>query len=192
MSKQNRFYRGRGYDEMFEICTNSGGVLEGQIIRATGEPIADVGFRIESSQLILTVAGEEYSSITGALSALAPEIATHDADGSEGSGNVANNVIGNYAILKHVIFGNRTMYEMVGGTPVSVNKSKVGNKPKKAKAEAIKDPFSTPASGNLYDFFQRSQVVEIAKQLGGADDFQAAIKGLTIGQFASQFNLTIA
>ena len=191
MPKQSRCYRGRGYDEMFETCSNAGGTLSGQIIRATGEPIADVKFRIENSQLILEVAGEEYSSITGALSALAPEIATHDADGSEGSGNVANNVIGNYAILKHVIFGNRTMYEMVGGSPVTVNKSKVGSKPKKVKTE-IKDPTNTPASGNLYDFFQRAPVVEIAKRLGGAEAFQSAIKGLTIRQFASKFNLTIA
>jgi hypothetical protein len=56
--------------------------------------------------------------------------------------------------------------------------------------EDIKD-IEVPASGNLYDFFQRTQVVEIAKQLGGAEAFQSAIKGLTIGQFASKFNLTI-
>ena len=191
MSKQNRFYRGRGYDEMFEICNNSGGVLEGQIIRATGEPIANVEFRTEGAQLILTVAGEEYSSITGALSALAPEIATHNADGSEGSGNVANNVIGNYAILKHVLFGNRTMYEMVGGSPVSVKKIKTGTVTKKVKIE-VKDPTSTLASGNLYDFFERAQVVEIAKKLGGAEQFQSAIKGLTIEQFATKFELTTA
>lgn len=56
--------------------------------------------------------------------------------------------------------------------------------------EQIKDT-GVPASGNLYDFFERAQIVEIAKNLGGAEGFQAAIKGLTIGQFASKFNLTI-
>lgn len=185
-------YRGRGADEITAIVKNSGPML-GQIIRATGEPVADVEFRLEGTQLILTVAGEEYSSITNALHKLAPEVATHDADGSEGSGNVANNVIGNYAILKHVVFGGQTMYEIVGGDAVAVKKPKE-KKPAKAKVAKVeaKDPATTPASNNLYDFFKRDQIIAIAKELGGAEPFQAKIKGMTINQFATKFGLTVA
>jgi hypothetical protein len=186
-------YRGRGADEITGILKNSNGPLLGQIIRATGEPVADVEFRMEGTQLILTVAGEEYSSITNALHKLAPEVATHDADGSEGSGNVANNVIGNYAILKHVVFGGQTMYEIVGGDAVAVKKPKE-KKPAKAKVIKVerKDPASCPASGNLYEFFTRNQVVDIARAQGGAEAFQAMIKGMTINQFATKFGLTVA
>jgi hypothetical protein len=61
---------------------------------------------------------------------------------------------------------------------------------KKNKVQTVVKDTKVPAAGNLYDFFERAQVVDIAKKLGGAEQFQSAIKGLTIEQFADKFELT--
>ena len=45
------------------------------------------------------------------------------------------------------------------------------------------------AKGNLYDHFNRDDIVTIATELGGAENFQQYITGLTIEQFATEFNL---
>ena len=45
------------------------------------------------------------------------------------------------------------------------------------------------AKGNLYDHFKRDDIVTIANDLGGAENFQQYITGLTIEQFATEFNL---
>jgi len=187
---KDKTYRGRGTDEITEIIKNTGANLEGQLVRATGEHIANVEFALANGDLYLTVDGNEYTSITNALHEMAPELATHDADGSEGSGNVANNVIGNYAILKHVLFGGRSMYEILGGA--SVTKSTRVPKAKAAKIVKVApaDPKNTPAQNNLYDFFKRDDIIGIAKKLGGAEPFQAAIKGLTVSEFAQKFELS--
>jgi hypothetical protein len=186
---KDKTYRGRGTDEITEIIKNTGTNLEGQIVRATGEHIANVEFALANGDLYLTVDGTEYTSITNALHEMAPELATHDAEGSEGSGNVANNVIGNYAILKHVLFGGRSMYDMLGGS----NTTKTV-RIAKAKAKAVRvvlaDPKTTPAQNNLYNYFKRDDIIAIAKRLGGAEPFQAAIKGLTVNEFAQKFEVS--
>jgi hypothetical protein len=54
----------------------------------------------------------------------------------------------------------------------------------------VKDT-KVPAAGNLYNFFNRAEIVEIAKKSGGPEQFQSLIKGITIEQFAAKFELTI-
>jgi hypothetical protein len=54
------------------------------------------------------------------------------------------------------------------------------------------DVSSVPATGNLYDYFSRDQIVTIAKSLGGPDAFQGAIKGLSVLDFAKKFDLSVA
>jgi hypothetical protein len=54
------------------------------------------------------------------------------------------------------------------------------------------DMSTVPAAGNLYDYFSRDQIVTIAKNLGGPDAFQGAIKGLSVLDFAKKFDLSLA
>lgn len=187
---KEKIYRGRGIDEITEIVKTSGPLL-GEIVRSTGEHIAGVEFDLVNGELYLTVDGEQYTSITNALHELAPEVATHDAEGSEGSGNVANNVIGNYAILKHVVFGSRTMYDIVGGTTTTRQPRQTGATRTKRVLVQRADPATTPAPNNLYNYFGRDSVIAIAKSMGGAEPFQAHIRSMTIQQFANEFGLTI-
>jgi hypothetical protein len=56
---------------------------------------------------------------------------------------------------------------------------------------AGRDPQTTPAQGNLYDFFARDQIVAIAKSLGGAAEFQAQIQGITITEFSDRFGVSL-
>jgi hypothetical protein len=189
MSK-DRVYRGRGQEEITDLCQKMGGTVLGEIQRNTGDAVATVEFSLVNGELHLTVDGEQYTSITNALHELAPEIATNAADGSEGSGNVANNVIGNYAILKHVILEGQSMWEILGGDSHKKPRKTTPTAAKKART-VISDPSQTPAPGNLYNWFPRDQIVEIARQMGGAEQFQAAIQGKTVKQFADQFGLPV-
>jgi hypothetical protein len=183
-------YRGRGLEELTELCQNHGGALQGEIKRTTGETVAHLEFTLVNGELHLVVDGDEYTSITNALHALAPDIATHDAEGSEGSGNVANNVIGNYAILKHVMVQGQTMWDILGGTHRA--KAPKATATRKTKSLAPRrDPQTTPAQGNLYDFFARDQIVAIAQSLGGAAEFQAQIQGITITEFSDRFGVSL-
>lgn len=61
----------------------------------------------------------------------------------------------------------------------------------KVAAQPVVDPTTTPATGNVFNFFSKEQVIPVAKKLGGPEQFQAAIKGLTISEFAKKFNLTV-
>jgi hypothetical protein len=187
--KQPTYYRGRGFDELFAYVSTNG-TLVGEIQRNTGDHVASVEISIQSKELILEVNGQTFSSITNALSELYPALAINDAEGSEGSGNIANNVIGNYAILKHVVFGNVTMEDIVG--PASVSRG-----PRKPRVTKSKKPTVTvninelPASGNLYSYFKREVIVGIAKAKGGAESFQAYLQGKTIAGFAEDNGLTV-
>ena len=182
-------YRGRGFDELFQYVSTNG-TLVGKIQRNTGEHVAGVEISIQSSDLVLEVNGKTFTSITNALTELYPELAVNDAEGSEGSGNIANNVIGNYAILKHVMFGNVSMEDIVG-------LSNANTTPRKTRTVTTKKPTVTvnikelPASGNLYDYFQREVIVAIAKAKGGAEAFQAYLKGKTISSFADDNGLAV-
>jgi hypothetical protein len=187
---KDRIYRGRGQEEITELCQKMGGRALGEIQRNTGEAVATVEFSLVNGELHLTVDGEQYTSITNALHELAPDIATNAADGSEGSGNVANNVIGNYAILKHVILEGQTMYEILGGDAQKKPRKAVTSAAKKVRT-VVGDPAQTPAPGNLYNWFPRDRIVEIARSMGGAEQFQAAIQGKTVKQFADQFGLPV-
>jgi hypothetical protein len=189
MSK-DRVYRGRGQEEITELCEKMGGTVLGEIQRNTGDTVATVEFSLVNGELHLTVDGEQYTSITNALHELAPDIATNAADGSEGSGNVANNVIGNYAILRHVILEGQSMWEILGGDSHKKPRKTTSTAMKKART-VISDPTQTPAPGNLYNWFPRDQIVEIARSMGGAEQFQAAIQGKTVKQFADQFGLPV-
>lgn len=60
---------------------------------------------------------------------------------------------------------------------------------KKSKV-SVKDT-SVTASGNIYDFFTRDQIIPIAKALGGPEQFQAAISGKSIADFAAEHGLTV-
>lgn len=187
--KQLTYYRGRGFDELFEYVSTNG-TLVGEIQRNTGDHVASVEISIQNKELVLEVNGQTFSSITNALTELYPDLATNDAEGSEGSGNIANNVIGNYAILKHVIFGNVTMEDIVGPTSVSRG-------PRKPRSISVKKATVTvsinelPASGNLYSYFKRDQIIPIAQAHGGAEGFQAYLKGKTIASFAEENGLTV-
>ena len=187
--KKPIYYRGRGHDELYNYVRTNG-TLSGNIIRNTGDYVAGVEISIQNNELILEVDGQTFSSITNALSELYPSLAVNEAEGSEGSGNLANNIIGNYAILKHVIFGNITLEDIVGVTPTSPKRS--GTVKVKAKKAPVvsKDP-TVVASGNLYRFFARDVIVPIAKQHGGAEGFQDYLKGKTVGDFAAENGLAI-
>lgn len=187
--KKPIYYRGRGHDKLYSYVQTNG-TLSGNIIRNTGDRVAGVEIDIQNSELILEVDGQTFSSITNALNELYPSLAVNDADGSEGSGNLANNIIGNYAILKHVVFGNVTLEDIVGVTPASPNRKGTVKVKAKKILEVAKDPTVT-ASGNLYRFFARDIIVPIAKQHGGAEGFQDYLKGKTVGDFATENGLAI-
>jgi hypothetical protein len=109
-------YTGRGFDSIVNYIDSNGvnGTIYGKIVRITGEKIADVEFTIQNDNLFLFVDGQVYSSISSALITLEARIAQNSADGSLGTGNTANNVIGNYAIFRHVLFGNTSLEQIIG------------------------------------------------------------------------------
>jgi hypothetical protein len=113
-------YTGRGFDQIVNYIDANGvnGSIVGKLIRITGEKVATVEFSIQNDNLYLLVNGVEFSSITSALVTLESELSTNDATGSDGSGNVANNVIGNYAIMRHVVFGNSTLEQIIGTSDI--------------------------------------------------------------------------
>lgn len=189
MNTKPTYYRGRGFDELYEHVSNHG-TLVGEIQRNTGDHVASVEISIQNKELVLEVNGKTFSSITNALSELYPELAVNDAEGSEGSGNIANNVIGNYAILKHVVFGNMTMEDIVGTAGVTRGpRSPRTTKPKKATVTVNINEL--PASGNLYNFFKGDVIKNLARSMGGAEPFQAYLKGKTIADFARENGLTV-
>lgn len=183
-------YRGRGFDELFQYVSTSG-TLVGEIQRNTGEHVASVEISIQNSDLVLEVNGRTFTSITNALTELYPELAVNDAEGSEGSGNIANNVIGNYAILKHVMFGNVSMEDIVGPSNANPTPRKTRTVSAKKTPKVVVNIKELPASGNLYDYFQREVIVAIAKAKGGAEAFQAYLKGKTISSFADENGLAV-
>ena len=187
---KERIYRGRGQDEILSIIQTTGQNLTGEIVRANGDHVAEVEFSVVNGDLYLTVDGQQYTSITNALHEMAPDLATHDAEGSEGSGNVANNVIGNYAILKHVILDGCSMYDIAGGFSARKPRAQ-GLRRAKIKAVVRPDAGQVPAQGNLYQYFRRDQIVEIARSLGGAEQFQAAIQGMTVAEFSQKYSVEI-
>jgi len=71
-----------------------------------------------------------------------------------------------------------------------LNSQKASRKVKAPEASKT-DPSTIVASGHLYDFFKREQVVTIAKSFGGAEAFQTAIKGMSILDFAKKFDLAL-
>ena len=187
--KKPIYYRGRGHDELYSYVQTNG-ILSGNIVRNTGDHVAGVEISIQNNELILEVDGQTFSSITNALSELYPSLAVNEAEGSEGSGNIANNVIGNYAILKHVVFGNMTMEDLVGTAGVARSpRSPRTTKPKKATVTVNINEL--PASGNLYNFFKGDVIKSLARSMGGAESFQAYLKGKTIADFARENGLTV-
>lgn len=62
---------------------------------------------------------------------------------------------------------------------------------RKVKKEVVVKNVNVPASGNLYDFFKREQIVAIAKAMGGAEAFQAYLKDKTVAQFAADNSLPV-
>jgi hypothetical protein len=189
MKSKPTYYRGRGFDELYDYVSTNG-TLVGEIQRNTGDFVASVEISIQNKELFLEVNGQTFSSITNALSELYPDLAVNDAEGSEGSGNIANNVIGNYAILKHVVFGNVTMEDIVGTASVS----RGPRRPRVAKPKKITVTVNInelPASGNLYNFFKADVIKGLAKSMGGAEPFQAYLRGKTIADFARENGLTV-
>lgn len=190
MAKINA-YRGRGHDELYTYVDQHG-TLVGEIVRNTGAHVASVEVSIDNGVLRLEVNGKEFSSITNALREMESVLAVSDAEGSEGSGNVANNVIGNYAILKHVVFGAVTMEDIVGLASPGTVRNKTSAKSRKPKTVKVTLDSSVLASGNLYNFFARDQILPIAHAHGGADGFQQYLAGKTVDQFANENGLVIA
>lgn len=187
---KRKIYRGRGCDEIFAYVSQHG-ELVGSIIRANGDHVADVSLSVVGDEVYLEVDGIEYSSITDALRQRYDELAIHDAGGSDGSGDIANNIIGNYAILRHVSFGNKTLEDIVGAVSTSTSSaSRKVRAPKKKSVTVFKSPDDVPARGNLYDFFSRDTIVAIANAMGGAERFQASLEGKTVAQFAQEHGLT--
>lgn len=74
---------------------------------------------------------------------------------------------------------------------VQILNSQRANKKIKVSVASKADPATTTASGNLYDFFKREQVVTIAKSFGGAEAFQTAIKGMSVLDFAKKFDVPL-
>jgi hypothetical protein len=189
--KKPVYYRGRGFDELYKYVSNNG-TMVGEIQRNTGDHVASVEISVQNKELILEVNGQTFSSITNALTELYPDLAVNAADGSEGSGNIANNVIGNYAILKHVVFGNITMEDIVGASIATHTPRKPRSSTKTKKAPAVTVNISElPARGNLYSYFKRDAIVGIARAMGGPEAFQASLEGKTIKQFAQEHNLSV-
>ena len=187
MSKR-KIYRGRGGDEIFNYLAKNGNQV-GEILRANGDHVADISLSIAGDDVHLEVDGVGYTSITDALRQRYDDLAIHDADGSDGSGDIANNIIGNYAILRHVIVGSTTLEDIVG--PMESSKSGITVKMRVPKAKVtvkILDR-SVPAANNLADHFDRDIYVAIARSLGGAQAFQDAIRGLSVEQFSEKFQI---
>lgn len=185
---KRKIYRGRGRDEIYNYLSKHGDQL-GSITRANGDHVADIALSIVGDDVRLEVDGVEYSSITDALKVRYDDFAVHDADGSEGSGDVANNIIGNYAILRHVMIGSVSLEDIVGPSESAKNdRGARAKKPKPAIKVAVTDK-TVSAAGNLYDFFDRDHVVSIARAHGGAEGFQRVIQGMSVQQFAERFGV---
>jgi len=85
------------------------------------------------------------------------------------------------------------LYDLPEGLPYekAIEIAKAAQSVSKAKKSAVVKDSSVPAIGNLYDFFSRDVIVPISKSMGGAEAFQISLKGKSIAQFASEFNLAI-
>lgn len=178
------YYRGRGYDEIFEHVTING-PLVGEIIRITGERVAVISFDIDAGELALKVNGQEFTSVTNALSELYPKLAVNDATGSEGSGNIANNVIGNYAIFKHVVFGKVTLEDIVGTSATGSYVRKTPNPNRTHKVRPVKVIMAKEGFWELYDKTTMASLV----MKYGRDLVKRAYDYLTITEFTNMFGI---
>ncbi len=174
-------YTGKGHDELYQHVQTSG-ALHGEILRTTGHVVSDVSVTIENGLLILRVNGVEYSSITSALQSNYDRFAVNRANGSEGSGDIANNIIGNYAILKHVVFGNITLDDIVGGSESR------GTGPRAARVR------KEPATDNrpVNEVFFNKYTMNDAKALQtkfGRDLVTREFNILTLNEFEMRFGL---
>jgi len=185
----NVLYRGRGEAELYNYVS-ANGTLRGEIIKNTGDYVADVEIDTAGSNVVLKVNNIEFSSITNALNQLYPDLATNNAEGSEGSGNVANNVIGNYAILKHVVFGKVTLEDIVGPGSKrsfprvqSVRKARIAVPKIKFEDRMLKTVGIDPAYGK--------GTLQKLLSTNKREYIQQLFNTLTVGEFANITNVEI-
>ena len=116
MTTLNVTYNGRGFDSIINYIDNNGnnGTITGHVVRVTGEKVAIVEFSIKNDNLFLMVDGVDFSNVTEAIRYLTVKSSKNDASGSNDDGNSANNVIGNYAIMRHIIFSGVSLEQIVG------------------------------------------------------------------------------
>jgi hypothetical protein len=186
MVAADKVYSGKGYNELYSKVLECGSLL-GEIVRVTGDKVASVEFSIEDGSLILRVNGKEYSSITTALSKNYKNWAINSASGSEGSGDIANNIIGNYAILKHVFFDKESLYDIIGRytsgrrtVPLSTNNMK--------RSARIRSDENLPAN----EVFFEKYTVSDAKMLQEKFGRELVIREfniLTLGEFELRYGL---
>jgi len=114
-------YTGRGFDKIVNYIDTEGvsGTITGHIVRINGEKIASIDFSIKNDNLYLTVNGVDFSNVTEAIRYLTVMASTNNATGSNDDGNSANNVIGNYAIMRHIMFGSVSLEQIVGKSDTS-------------------------------------------------------------------------
>jgi hypothetical protein len=111
-----------------------------------------VEFSVVGGNLHLNVDGTEYGNITSAIAGLAEYLTFGSSTGSNDDGNNTNNVIGNRAIRRHVVFGNTTLEQIVGhyiDGRIKAVSDRVVNKPY-AKTRSIVKIDNRPAKEAFY------------------------------------------
>ena len=99
-------------------------------------------------------------------------------------------LIGQYGVIDEF---PKDLYDLPPGLEYEKAVEILNNrKIKKKSTTVVKLDPSVPARGNLYSFFKREQIVALARAAGGPEAFQASLEGLTIRDFATKFDLTLA
>lgn len=161
-------YTGRGFDSIVNYIDSNGinSSINGWMIRITGEKIAPVNFSIINDELILTVDGVEYPNISEAVRQLAINEARGSATGSNEDGNAGNNLIGNYAFLRHVVFGSTTLEQIIGQSERPFNR-KLTNKRDITRLTSVKMSrvLAQSARNGVFQIYGESKGFEIIRSI---------------------------
>jgi flagellar hook assembly protein FlgD len=184
--KMTTTYTGRGFDQIVSYIDAHGtsGSLVGKLVRVSGEKIAAVEFSIQNDSLHLFVNGTEYPNVTEAIRDLTNQF-SGDATGSNEDGNSANNVIGNYAITRHIIFGNTSLEQIVGRSTVTrarLAKSLVTRSVKVART------LNTEARSGIFKLYDYATIKNIAKRFNlSAQRMSFLLDKLSTNEFELMF-----
>jgi hypothetical protein len=179
-------YTGRGFDQIVNYIDTNGinNSLIGKLVRISGEKIATVEFSIQNDELFLFVNGTEYPNVTEAIRNLTSQC-SGDASGSNEDGNSANNVIGNYAITRHIIFGNTSLEQIIGRS--SVTRARLVNA-LVSRSVGLSRTMNTEARSGIFKLYDYSTIKSIAAKFNiSAQRMSFLLDKLSTNEFELMF-----